>query len=557
MGWVSRLRGLFAPYRGWMWAGVALSCVTVLANFWLLTLSGWFLAATAIAGLAGYAAQNAFNFFTPAAFVRFFATIRVGARYAERLVTHEATLRLLAELRVWFYARIEPLAPAALQGVRSADLLSRIVGDIDALNLFYLRVYVPVITALITGVIMAGFFAWFSLGAALALAAGLALAGAGLPWLTHRLGRPMAAALPGLQARQRADYVDAMQGMGELLTYGAGPALAARAKALDTEIAVLQARLARVSGLSLAGTLLATCLTLLLVVLAGAAAVAGARLAPADLPLLALGTLGAFEAVAPLPLAFQQLGQASAAARRIFALADAAPAVTPPTAPASPPQGFALELDDVSLRYAPEAGWALHRLSLRIPEGRRVGIIGPTGSGKSTLINLLLRFNEFQEGEARFGGQDLRCYSGAELARLITVISQRSHIFQTSIRDNLLLADGRASEEAMWRALAIAQLDSFVRAQPRGLDTQAGEGGARLSGGQARRLALARAALRPTPWLILDEPTEGLDGTTEQEFLRDLAPLLEQRTVLYITHRPAGLALMHEVHALDAGELRR
>jgi ATP-binding cassette, subfamily C, bacterial CydC len=550
-----RLIALFRPYRAWMLGGLALAVTTILANFGLMVLSGWFLAATALVGLAGYAAQNAFNFFTPAASVRFFATLRVGSRYAERLVTHEATFRLLAALRVWFYGRLEPLAPAALQGYRAADLLSRIVADIDTLSLFYLRVYVPLLTALIASLIMAGFFAIFSVPAALALLAGLALTGGGAPalaaWGGARAGRDVVRESTAL----RADYIDAMQGLGELLTYGAAPALLARAAAGNERLIAAQSRLAVLSGCSLAGAGLVTNFTLLAVALAGGAKLVAGHLAGADLPLLALGTAAAFEAVAPLPGAFQYLGQIREAASRIFALADAAPAVAPPATPAPMPQNYGLVLNDISLRYAPDAKWALRHVTLTIPEGSRTGITGPTGAGKSTLINLLLRFNEYQEGSAQFGGHDLRTYGSADMSRFVTVISQRSHLFHTTIRDNLLLADGAASTEKLWAALEVAQLGEFVRSLPKGLDAMVGEAGAKISGGQTRRIALARAVLRPTPWLILDEPTEGLDAVTEQEFLRDLAPLLEGRSVLCITHRRAPLALMQRIYRLNEGQL--
>jgi ATP-binding cassette subfamily C protein CydC len=550
-----RLTALFRPYRRWMLGGLALAVTTILANFGLMVLSGWFLAATALAGLAGYAAQNAFNFFTPAASVRFFATLRVGSRYAERLVTHEATFRLLAALRVWFYAKLEPLAPAALQGYRAADLLSRIIADIDTLSLFYLRVYVPLLTALIAGLIMAGFLAIFSLPAALALLAGLTLTGAAAPALAAWAGAKAGRDAVRESAALRADYIDAVQGMGELLTYGAAPALLTRAAAGNERLIAAQSRLTVLSGCSLAGAGLVTNFTMLVVTLAGGAKLAAGHLAGPDLPLLALGTAAAFEAVAPLPGAFQYLGQIREAASRIFALADAAPAVMPPAAPAPVPRNYELVLENVSLRYAPDAPWALRHVTLTIPEGSRTGITGPTGAGKSTLINLLLRFNEYQEGSVRFGGHDLRAYGSADMSRFVTVISQRSHLFHTTIRDNLLLADGCAGTEKLWAALEVAQLADFVRGLPHGLDSVVGEGGSKISGGQARRIALARAVLRPAPWLILDEPTEGLDAVTEQEFLHDLAPLLDGRSVLCITHRRAPLALMQHIYRLNDGQL--
>nr|WP_298214967.1 thiol reductant ABC exporter subunit CydC [Acidocella sp.] len=552
-----RLVRLLAPRRGWMLAGLGLATLTVLANFGLLAISGWFLAATALAGLAGYAAQNAFNFFTPSAMVRFFATLRVGSRYAERLVTHEATFRLLADLRVWFYTRLEPLAPAALQAERAADLLGRIVSDIDTLNLFYLRVFVPVLTAFAAGLVMAAFFAFFSWPAALALILGLALNGMLTPLLTARLGARPGAEINRLTARLRAEYVEALQGLGELLVFGAAPQMQARAAALNDELAAAQARMGWVAGLGLALSGLAANVTLLAVLLCGARRFEEGGIGAANVPMLVLGAMAAFEATAPLPGALQYLGQIKAAARRIFALADTPPPVAPPALPAPEPRGYGLELNAVTLRYAPGAPPALNGLSLSVPEGRRLGIAGASGAGKSTLINLILRFHEFQEGTARFGGHDLRAYGSADIARHVTVISQRSHIFHTTIRDNLLLANARADEAALWHALEVAQLAGFVRSLPQGLDSLAGEGGARLSGGQARRVALARAVLKPAPWLILDEPTEGLDYETERAFLRDLLPVLAGRTVLYISHRPAGLALMDEVYTLRDGRATR
>jgi ATP-binding cassette subfamily C protein CydC len=548
-----RLLRLFTPYRGWMLGGMALATFTLLANFSLMTLSGWFLAACGLTGLASYAAQNQFNFFTPAGGVRFFATMRIVSRYCERLVTHEATFRLLAALRVWFYTRLEPLAPAGLARYRTADLLSRIVADIDTLNLFYLRVYVPVLTAGVATLLMAAFFLIFSGWAALALLLGLTLTGAGVPVLTAALGRAKGALVTQTSAALRTEYVDAVQGMAELLTYNAAPAMAARAAALNAELVGAQGGLARVTGLgSAAGQFLANA-TMLAVTIAAAGKVVAGALDPADLPMLTLGAMAAFEAVVPLPLAFQSLGQILAAARRIFAIADAEPEIAPLTVPAPEPEGYALELRGVGLRYADDAAWALQDFALSVMPEQKIGIIGATGAGKTTLINMLLRFHDYQQGEARFGGHDLRAYDSAAMAQHLTVISQRSYLFHTTIRDNLLLAKARATEAEMWHALEVAQLADFVRGLPKGLDNLVGEGGSKLSGGQARRVALARAVLKDSPWLVLDEPTEGLDADTEAAFLADLAPLLAGRTVLYITHRPAGLALMDEVYTLRNG----
>lgn len=552
-----RLIGLLAPRRGWMWAGLGLSILTLLANFGLLALSGWFLAATALVGIAGYAAQNSFNFFTPAAMVRFFATVRVLSRYSERLVTHEATFRLLADLRVWFYTQLEPLAPAVLQRHRAADLLNRIVTDIDTLNLFYLRVFLPILTAIGAGLVMVAFFAFFSWPAALALLVGLVINGSLAPILTNRLGARPGADINRLTASLRADYVEALQGMGELLIFDAAVRTQARISDLNETLAAAQAKLGNVAGLGFALSGLAANMTLLVVFLAGAKTYEAGSITAAQVPMLLLGAMAAFEATAPIPAAFQFMGQIKAAAKRIFTLADQKPAVAALIAPAPVPQGYALHFQNVTLSYAPDAAPALNGFSLNVAQGRCVGVIGPTGAGKSTIINLLMRFNEFQSGSAQFGRHDLRAYGSADMAKYVTVVSQRSYLFHTTIRDNLLLANGAADEAALWHALDVAQLGDFVRSLPRGLDNLVGEGGASLSGGQARRVALARAVIKNTPWLILDEPTEGLDNETEQAFLADLKPLLAGRTVLYITHRHAGLALMDEVYALQAGQARR
>jgi ATP-binding cassette subfamily C protein CydC len=429
-----RLLRLFDSSRGWMFGGVALACITVLANFGLMTLSGWFLAAAAVTGLAGFAAQNAFNFFSPAAGVRFFATVRVVSRYVERLVTHDATFRLLAQLRVWFYTKLEPLAPAALQGYRASDLLSRIVADIDTLNMFYLRVFLPFAVACGAGVAMVAFFGVFSWPAAMSLLAGLVLTGGALPWLTQRRGAAAGDEITRLNADLRAEMVDAVQGMGELLSYNAAPALQARVAGLNARLIGRQAEMARVTGLGSAAAGLLTNFTLLAVVVAVIPAVRAGQLSAPALPMLALGTMAAFEAVAPLPVAFQFLGQIRTAAARIFQIADQKPVIVPPAHPSPRPKGFDLDLRGVCLRYGEDTPWALNGLDLQISQGSHVAIMGGTGAGKTSLINLLLRFHEYQAGSGKFGGVELRDFHAEDLAAYFSVVSQRSYLFHTTIR---------------------------------------------------------------------------------------------------------------------------
>ncbi len=550
-----RLLRLFATERLWIAGGFLLALATILANFGLLALAGWFLAASGLVGLASYAAQNVFNFFTPAAFVRFFATLRVLGRYAGRIVDHEATFRQLADLRSFLYARLEPLAPAGLAGDRSGDLLSRLVADIDRLGDVYLRVFAPFAVAACASLVMAGTLAFFVPWAGLALFAGLALAGLAVPAASLALGARPSREVVAIRNAMRADIVDAVQGMAELLTYNAAPAMEARIGAANDRLIGCEARLAALAGLGAGASLLIANATMGAALLIGLLLAVSHRLSGADVPLLALGALAAFEAVAPLPQAFQLFGGMAESAGRVFAIADRPPPVREPAQSPARPASLEIALSNVRLRYAPDAPWALDGLSLTIRKGEHVTILGRSGAGKTSLVNLLLRFAEYEEGSATLGGIELRAIRGDDVRSLFAVVSQRSHLFAGSIRDNLRIARPDADDNVLWRALEAAELAAFVRAAPEGLDQPIGEGAARLSGGEARRLALARAFLRDTPFLVLDEPTEGLDPLTEASLREDLARLARGRTVITITHRLAFIAPEERVILLEAGRV--
>ncbi|HQT89566.1 MAG TPA: thiol reductant ABC exporter subunit CydC [Acidiphilium sp.] len=548
-----RLTRLYAPYWRWIAGGIALGVVTVLANFGLLALSGWFLTRAALVGLAGFAVQNAFNFFTPAAGVRFFATVRVLARYAGRLVDHETTFRLLARLRTDLYARLEPLAPVGLAGERGGELLARLVADIDRLGDFFLRVVAPSAVAMIGALLMALMFTAFSPLAGFVLLAGLALAGVGVPLISQKLGRGPSADAVRVQAAMRADLVDCVQGMAELLTYNAAPAMQARVGQSSAALAARQGRLAVIAGLGAGGHMLLAQFTMAATLVIGGWLVFRGALPGADVALLTLGAMAAFEAVAPLAGAFQAWGGMAESARRVFALVDRDTPVRDPAVSPPRPGQLDVQIRGVRLRYPGQAGWALDGLDLTLAPGERVAVIGRSGAGKTSLVNLLLRFAEYQEGSVQIGGVELRTIRGDDVRSLFTVVSQRSQIFAGTVRDNLLLARPDADDAALWRTLEIAQLADFVRAAPDGLDMLVGEAGVTLSGGQARRLTLARAALRDTPFLILDEPTEGLDPVTEQAVVQAIAEISVGRTVITIAHRLETIGADQRVITLARG----
>ena len=537
-----RLLRLFRPYAWWIAAGIGLNITVILANVGLLALSGWFIAAMALSGL-GVATVEVF---TPAAAIRGLAVLRTGGRYTERLVTHEATLRLLAELRSWFFERLEPLAPARLQYHRGGDLLSRIRADIDSLDNVYLRVLAPTAAAAISAVAMVGFTALFSGTLALVEAAGLLGAGVALPLLAQRLGRDPGRRAVAIRAALRAAISDGVRGQGELLVDGAVGRQDAAVAGLSCSLVAQQRRQARIGGVSAALSGIAAQLTMWGALVIATPLVAAGTLPGPDLAMLALFALASFEAVGPLPLAFQTLGETLAAARRIFALVDAAPAVADPERPVAPPRRFDLRVQDLRMRYAAGAPWALDGLTLHVPQGGSLGILGASGSGKTSLLNVLLRFWDFQGGSVDIGGVPLRAMSGDTVRGLCAVVAQHTHLFNASVRDNLLLARPAASEAELHAALRRADLYDEVAALPHGLDTLVGEAGARLSGGQARRLAIARALLKDAPILVLDEPTEGLDAGSEAVVLKALEILMRGRTTLLVTHRSQALRIVDE-----------
>jgi ATP-binding cassette subfamily C protein CydC len=547
-----RLARLLRPYAGWMLLGVLLSLATLIANVTLMAVSGWFIASMAVAGAAGVS----MNYFTPAAIIRACAILRTGGRYGERLVTHETTLRLLAGLRLWFYERLEPLAPAGLQPYRSGDLLSRIRADIDTLDGFYARTLAPSATALLGGLALVSVIAGYDRRLGLILGASLCLAGVVLPWLVQRAGDASGRRLVAVRSDLRTAAIDGLQGLAELQVYGADRAQAARIAALSRRLAGEQDRLSGLAGLSHGMLGLAANLAMWLTLWVALPLVGAGGIAPPELAMLALFTLAAFEAVLPLPEAFQAMGATRAAARRLFELGEAAPPSPDPASPAVLPAGFGVRFEGVVFTYPGGDRPALEGIDLECPEGARIAVVGATGSGKSTLVSLLLRFRAPGEGRIRLGGVDIADLKGEDVRRRIAVASQHTHLFTASIRDNLLLARPQASAGELEEACRAAELHELIRSQPQGYDTQVGEAGAALSGGQARRLAIARALLKGAPILVLDEPTEGLDGPTARSLMATIIGSARGRSLLLITHRPEGLEEMDQILVLERGRVR-
>jgi ATP-binding cassette, subfamily C, bacterial CydC len=549
---IARLLRLSQRYWSWMALGAFISTLTVLANVALMAVAGWFIAAMAVAGATG----TLMNYLLPAALIRLFAVVRTGGRYLERLVTHEATFRLLSELRVWFYQRIEPLAPARLQRYRSGDLLGRIQADIDTLQHAYLRLLVPVLVAVSGVVVVATVLCLYRRWVALLVVTLLLLPGVAVPFVMRRAGEHAGTLVVEIRAGLRTALIEAVQGMGELRVYGAVQHQAQEIESLTKRLSAEQIRLSRLSGISEGSVGLCASFAMWGTVLIAVALVGRGALQPPELPMLALLVLASFEAVGPLPLAFQRLGETFAAARRVFELVDAQPQVAEVRTPSPRLRDTSITMRGVRMRYDVEDAWALDGFDLDLPAGSRVAVVGPSGAGKSTIVRLALRFWEYQEGEIRLGGHDLRSYQPEDVRSLIAVVSQDTHLFHTTILENLRVAAPEANEQAIVRATRAAQIHDFIAGLPEGYDTYVGEAGVRVSAGQARRIAIARALLKDAPMLLLDEPTENLDAQTEHAVLEAIDRLMVARSVLLITHK---LGVLHnrvdEILVLERGRV--
>jgi ATP-binding cassette, subfamily C, bacterial CydC len=480
--------------------------------------------------------------------VRFFGLARPLTRYLDRLASHDLALRVLGRVRVRVYGQIEPLAPAGLEGYRHGDLLARMVADVDALQNLHLRAVGPPLVALLAGVVAVGVAAAFLPAAGLVLAAGLVAGGVAVPalagWLGRRGGRRQAAARGELSA----EFVEVLRAAPELVAYGSASAAQARVRAADGALVRLARRDAFVGGLADGAGLAVVGATVAGVLAVAVHASADGGLDRVLIAMLALLALASFEAVQPLAAAARELSVTLAAGRRVLELADGEAAVVDPVAPAAAPSWpFAVALEDVRARYAPGERPALDGVSLRLEPGCRVALVGPSGAGKTTVVNLLLRFLDPEAGRVTLAGRDLREYRQEDVRRAIAVAGQDSHLFSASIRENVCLARPGASDGEIERALRRARLWPWVAGLPDGLDTAVGEEGRELSGGQRQRLVLARALLVDAPVLVLDEPTAHLDPSTARALVDDVFAAAAGRSVLLITHRLEGLELVDEI----------
>jgi ATP-binding cassette, subfamily C, bacterial CydC len=480
--------------------------------------------------------------------VRFFGLGRPVIRYLERLASHDLALRVLGRVRTRFYERVEPLAPAQLQAYRKGDLLSRMVADVDALQNLYLQGVGPPLVAILAGAVCVGAAAAFLPAAAIVLALGLLVDGLAVPGLSGFLGRRAGERQAAARGELSAELIELARGAPELVVFGAEQAEIDRVEATDRRLVDLASRDAAVTGLGDGLGLAVTGVTVAGVLAVAVGASEHGQLSRVLIAMLALLALASFEAVTPLAGAARRLSATVAAGRRVLELVDQEATVEDTDAPHPPPPcPFEVSLDHVRARYPHEPRPALDDVSLRLQAGEKVALIGASGAGKTTITNLLLRFLDPEAGRVTLGGRDLRDYRLADVRRMIAVAGQESHLFSTSIRENVRLPRPEAGDWEVEQALRRARIWDWVAALPQGLDTPVGEEGFELSGGQRQRLVLARVLLADAPVLVLDEPTAHLDHETADELMRDVFAAARGRTLLLITHRPEGLELVDRV----------
>jgi ATP-binding cassette subfamily C protein CydC len=522
--------------------------------------AGTVLCGVGLMGTAGYLISRAaerpavLSLTVAIVLVRFFGLTRPIARYFERLASHDLALRVLGRARLRVYERVEPLAPAQLEGYRRGDLLARMVADVDSLQNLHLRGVGPPLVALVAGTVSVAVAAVFLPAAALVLAVGLLVGGIVVPALAAGLGRRAGALEVAARGELTAELVETLRGAPELAVYGAEDNRLRRLRAADRTLVRFAHRAALADGAGDGLRLLVTGCTV-----AGALAVAVSANTVGHLDRVLIGLLGllslaAFEAVQPLSQAARELAATLAAGRRLLELTDREPAIVDPADPKPlPDQPFAVALEGVRARYAPGEPPALDNVDLRLVAGRRVALVGPSGAGKTTVVNLLLRFLDPEGGRVTLGGRDLREYRQEDVRRALAVAGQDSHLFSTTIRENVRLGRTDATDDEIEDALRRARILDWVRSLPDGWDTLVGEEGRELSGGQRQRLVVARALVAEAPVLVLDEPTAHLDASTAERLIDDVLDAAEDRAVLLITHRSEGLDRIDEVVALPRG----
>ncbi len=538
---------LFRQLRGPLLLSLGLSAVTLAAGIGLLGISGWFLTAAALS-IAG----SAFNLFGPSAGVRGLSFVRILSRYGEKLTGHNATLKLLSDLRRWLFERLFRIVPLGRRFGR-ADLVSRLIADLDALDTIFLIALGPIGTAAIVGIAMTVLLAFMLPAAAPIYALGFVLAVLAVPAVLITASRRPGAEAAASSASLRQAVLDGIDGHADFTIFDSLDRVALGATNAATRLAAARRRLGLLGSLASAVVQLLAGGILVGTLLAGLAALRAGTIDGPVLVGILLAIMASFEASAALVRSATRLAGSAAAAERLITIAEAPAEVAEPHTPVALPAGGDIRFEHVRFAY-PGGLPVLTDLSFAVPTGSCVAIKGPSGSGKSTIAQMLVRLADPTSGAVRLNGVDLRTVSTTELRQRVALMTQDAPVFSDSVRNNLLIGRPNATDADLWQVLETVRLADTIRALPGALDAVLGEAGRSLSAGQARRIGLVRTLLSPASIIVLDEPTSGLDAEAEAAFLADLPGLSAGRTLLVITHAavPPGF---DRVHPLRGGHL--
>ena len=535
-----------------LFLGLVLMITGLASSIGLLTTSGWFLAATAIAGLG-----TLFNFFYPSASVRGLAIGRTLFRYFEKLVTHDATFRILTKLRVQVFEKIIPLSPGVLNRYRNSDLLNRLVSDVDTLDSLYLRLIAPFITAIFVILAMCIGLSFVNAPLALGLGVSLLLLVLIIPTVFYQLGKKFGDKLVHSRALYRTQFLEFIQAQAELLLFNAEDKLKNNMAKTEANWQADQQKEANLSGFSTALSLFLNGLIIAAMLWFSSQAEFGNdEYRMAFIALFTFAALASFEILMPLGSAFLHIGQVIASAERVTDIIEQQPLVTFNGKAEFDQNAITLiEAKDLSFTYPERQNRALENLNLTIQKGKKVAILGKTGSGKSTLLQLLVRNYDANQGQLFLAGKPIADYTEDTLRSQFCFLTQRVHVFSDTLRQNLQFASAvNISDEKMIEVLNQVGLGKLLE-QEQGLDIWLGDGGRPLSGGEQRRLGLARILLNDAPILLLDEPTEGLDRETERQILRLILAHAENKTLIMVTHRLTAIEQFDELCVIDEAKL--
>ena len=531
--------------------GMLLAFLTLLASMGLLTISGWFLSAAAVAGLT--VARETFNYMLPSGFVRGFAMGRTAGRWGERVVSHSATFKVLADLRIFFFERLAPLVPGKVGNIRDADMLNRIVTDVDSMDHVYLRLVSPVLVAIAGIVSVTVLLCWFDMQIGLTLGALLIVMVISWPILFYRLGKKNGINLTMHRADLRISLLDWVQGFTELTLFGAEKRYRHQIDTHQDALIETQKYNTLITGMSQALLLLVNGWMLLLMLWLAADGVGGAMQDPL-IAMVVFATLASFELLMPLAGAFQHLGQTLSSAKRLNEVLEAKPEVVfPQQIRFTPAKSLSVAIRNVNFSYPDSTQQILNQVNIEIGAQQKLAIVGQTGSGKSTLLQLLCRHWDVQQGHIEIDGEPITNWSESQLRSAISVVSQRVDILNGTLEDNLRLAAPEATDAQF--AEVLEQVGLMHLLDGTGLNTWLGDGGRQLSGGEKRRIGIARALLHNAPIMLLDEPTEGLDKQTERHIMSLLLEHAKDKTLVFITHRLIDLDKMDAVCLLEKGEV--